>query len=222
MDVRWRSNETLERKLLPNVCPDRQERARAWDEWQQNCGEAALLKFIRIYNTTCETDEDIFQEVMLTAYLAVESGRYRPQEGIPFTAYVKGIARNKIRQALRQARGCVALDDVMDVVSDAQACRIEADVEHRERQVVLWRCLATLPGDRRRVIEHFLSGEDTREIADHLAISAELVRQHKSRGIRQLQARLAEGEAVVSRKTGEGMWTGNRVPACSDDLTEYI
>ena len=70
-----------------------------------NIGAAAVLKFIRLNNYTRELDEDIFQEAMLTAYLEVERGHYIPREGIPFTAYVKGIARNKIREARRRERG---------------------------------------------------------------------------------------------------------------------
>src|SRR5512136_1949742 len=127
MDARAKSNEALERKLLPSNSPNRAERARAWAEWQMSVGQVSLLKFIRVHNTTGEPDEDILQEAMLTAYLEVERGRYPPREGVPFTAYVKGIARNKLREARRRGRVWLPLED--GETESLAGCRFERPLE---------------------------------------------------------------------------------------------
>jgi RNA polymerase sigma factor (sigma-70 family) len=237
MDARPKSNEALERKLLPSISPNRADRARAWTEWQMSVGQVALLKFIRIHNTTNEPDEDILQEAMLTAYLEVERGRYEPREGVPFTAYVKGIARNKLREARRRGRVWLTLEDGdAEVQAGVRFERpLENSVERREQNLTLRRGLMKLPGDKRQVLERYLLGESTDEIAASMAITEDLVRQHKCRGLRQLRQQC--DPALTARAgfpglQGEGMWAGQRersssellspVPSCPDDLTHYM
>jgi RNA polymerase sigma factor (sigma-70 family) len=237
MDARPKSNEALERKLLPSISPNRADRARAWAEWQMSVGQVSLIKFIRVYNTTNEPDEDILQEAMLTAYLEVERGRYQPREGVPFTAYVKGIARNKLHEARRRGRVWLPLED-----GDAESladCRferpLEITVERREQDLSLQRGLAMLAGDKRQVLERYLHGESTGEIAASLAITEDLVRQHKCRALRQLRQRCDPAHidrAGFPGLQGEGMWAGqcerssyeqlSPVPACPDDLTHFM
>jgi RNA polymerase sigma factor (sigma-70 family) len=237
MDARPKSNEALERKLLPSISPNRADRARAWAEWQMSVGQVSLLKFIRVHNTTSEPDEDILQEAMLTAYLEVERGRYEPREGVPFTAYVKGIARNKLREARRRVRGWLPLEDG-DSESPAGSRferPLESTVERREQDLTLRRGLAMLPGDKRQVLERYLHGESTGEIAASMAITEDLVRQHKCRGLRQLRQRCEPtqtAQAGFPGLQGEGMWAGqceissieplSLVPACPDDLTQLM
>lgn len=194
------SDEAWGKRLLPD----------AWTEWQQGAGELALRKFIRAHNTTTEPDEDIAQEALLTAYLAVERGDYQPREGVPFTAYVKGIARNKLREARR--RGCewIALEDDQGPALQTASRQTEMDVERRERRASFWRGLAYLAQDQRQVLLRCWQGESTREIARDLAISEEAARQHKSRGLRQLRVCLTS-EAETPRCKGENMWEGRRV-----------
>ena len=240
MDARPKSNEALERKLLPSMSPDRAERARAWADWHLSVGQISLLKFIRAYNITGEPDEDILQDAMLTAFVEVERGRYQPREGVPFTAYVKGIARNKLREARRRGRAWLYFE-----AGDADSlpgCRferpldferpLEIAVERREQGLSLRRGLAMLSADRRQVLERYLCGESTGEIADRMAITEDLVRQHKCRGLRQLRQRCDPAHATRAGfpgLLGEGMWAGQSerssyeplspVPACPDDLT---
>lgn len=197
------SDEALIERLLPACTPDRGERARAWEEWQATA-EPLLRRYIGARNTTREADEDIVQDALLTAYLGVESGRYYPRAGVPFAAYVFGIARNKIREARRRDRRVVDLLEEDDGPDDSSrwervlareeppvARPPELDLERRERSDLLRRGLHTLPAVRRGVLELTLAGVSTGEIADRMAISAELVRQHKCRGLRALQAQLA-------------------------------
>lgn len=237
MDARPKSNEALERKLLPSMIPDRDERARAWTEWHVSVGKMSLLKFIRTHNTTNEPDEDILQEAMLTAYIEVERGRYQPREGVPFTAYVKGIARNKLCEARRRGRVWLTLDDGVaePLTGDRLERPLESAVERREQDRLLARGLAMLPAEKRQVLERYLCGESTGEIAASMAITEDLVRQYKCRGLRQLRQRCASANANRAGfpgLQGERMWAGlsegssyelvSRVPACPDDLTRSM
>ena len=178
-------DEALIRQLLPSSNPDRRTRALAWAEWQATIGETALRRFIRANNYSVEPDEDILQEALLTAYQEVERGGYQHRAGVPFTAYVKGIARNKIREAARRQRDLVSLEDVLLPVGGRR--QLEVQMEIHEEQRTLHTGLANLPSPRRRVLEGVLNGESTAEIAATLAMSEELVRQHKSRALRSLR-----------------------------------
>ena len=180
------SDEALVKRLLPSLNADPEDRARAWAEWHARNGGEAVLKFIRVKNNTAEPDEDVFQDAMLTAFLEVERGRYEHRAGIPFTAYVKGIAYNKIREARRKQRHCEAIDD-LDMPASNVLRQVEHVLERAERRRALRQGLLHLPVQRRRVLEHYLGGESLSEIAVRLEMSAELVRQHKHRGVRRLQ-----------------------------------
>jgi RNA polymerase sigma-70 factor (ECF subfamily) len=187
MRSRPESDEALVRQLLPHANPDPSERAIAWNEWQSSVGKEAVLKFIRIHNNTTEPDEDILQDALLTAYLEVERGRYERRDGIPFTAYVKGIARNKIREARRRERYHTSLDEVLETSSEPAPRHLETVVERSEQHRALFKGLSLLSPQRRLVLERYIYGATTSEIAAELSITEELVRQHKCRGLRSLQ-----------------------------------
>jgi RNA polymerase sigma factor (sigma-70 family) len=180
------SDEVLVKRLLPNSNNTPASRAAAWREWYTQFGEASVMAFIKSQNDTAEADMDIFQEAMTTAFVEVERGRYRPQLNVPFAAYVKGIARNKIREARRRTRRFVPLDNSAqnEIESDAQ---LEAVIEFKEQHDTLRANLAHLTHNRRQVLEHYLRGNTTAEIAQTLGITEALVRQHKSRGVRRLR-----------------------------------
>jgi RNA polymerase sigma factor (sigma-70 family) len=186
--------EDLLQRILPGRNADRQDRARAWAEWQAGYGEHVLARYIRSHNTTIEADEDIIQDTLITAYLSVERGTYQPRDGVPFIAYVVGIARNKIREARRRERYHTGLDDEPEELERRLVGEIQRQPEHaierREQRDLLRSGLSRLPAARRQVLEHYLAGASTGEIADHLAMSEALVRQHKCRGLRALQNEL--------------------------------
>ena len=187
MMVQPESDEALVRRLLPSANPDPADRAYAWAEWQARLGGPAVLKFVRSSNTTAEPDEDIVQDAMLTAYVEVERGRYEQRAGVPFTAYVKGIARNKIREARRRDRRWAALDDAADLPADPVPRALEGAVERREARQALRRGLEKLSPQRRQVLQRYLAGESLAEIAQRLDITEALVRQHKHRALERLQ-----------------------------------
>jgi len=189
-DADERSHNLLMR-ILPRFNPDRSDRALAWSEWQESSGDHVLMRFVRARNNTRETDEDIIQDTLLTAYLGVESERYQPREGVPFAAYVIGIARNKIREARRRERYLTDLDEREEEIglpgSVTMQRQPERVIERREQREQISSGISRLPEARRQVLESYLAGASTGEIAGRMAISEELVRQHKCRGLRALQ-----------------------------------
>jgi RNA polymerase sigma-70 factor (ECF subfamily) len=187
MMVQPESDEALVRRLLPSANPDVTDRARAWTEWQGAIGGPAVLKFVRLSNNTAEADEDILQDAMLTAYVEVERGHYEYRAGIPFTAYVKGIARNKIREARRRSRRWATLEEAANVAADPAPRALEGTVESREARQALRQGMEKLPPQRRQVLQHYLDGESPAEIAQRLDITEALVRQHKHRALERLQ-----------------------------------
>lgn len=187
MDGRRESDETLVERLLPSRNPNPADRARAWCEWYQHVGESSVLAFIRTMNDTVEPDMDILQDAMATAYQNVERGRYEPCAEIPFTAYVKGIARNKLREARRRARPVVAWDESAHDLFASADHGPELLFERKEQRHALRVGLSRLSQHRRTVLEQILGGHSTAEIAEALGMSEEAVRQHKSRGLRSLR-----------------------------------
>ena len=186
--VQPESDEALVSRLLPSNNHSPEDRARAWAEWHRRLGGQAVLNYIRGANNTAEAHEDILQDALMTAYVEVEKGHYEHRAGIPFTAYVKGIARNKIREARRRNRRWEPLDEVILLrVGERAARELETLFDRHEERRALRRGLAQLPDRRRQVLEGILSGESLSEIAARLEMTEENVRQHKHRGLRRLQ-----------------------------------
>lgn len=187
MNVRPESDETLVKRLLPTANPDARDRLIAWGEWYSCVGAGSVLAFIRAKNDTAELDMDIFQEAMLTAFVEVERGRYEPAAGIPLTAYVKGIARNKIREARRRTRRLLPLEEMPESWLESSQPPLDTVIELQEQRYALYTGLSALTHGRRQVLEGFLGGQSTPEIAQALGMTEALVRQHKSRGLRHLR-----------------------------------
>jgi RNA polymerase sigma factor (sigma-70 family) len=187
MNARPESDEVLVQRLLPHRNSNPEDRATAWREWYTRVGEASVLGFIKAKNDTSELDVDILQEAMLTAFVEIERGHYEPRTGVPFTAYVKGIARNKIREARRRTWRFVPLEDAPQCYLESDELHLDLTVERQEQGEALFASLTQLGHGRRRVLEGYLNGDSTTEIAETLGMTEALVRQHKSRGLRTLR-----------------------------------
>lgn len=187
MNARPESDEILVQRLLPSRNSDPKDRATAWKEWYHRVGEASVLGFIKAKNDTAELDMDIFQEAMLTAFVEIERGRYEPRTGVPFTAYVKGIAHNKIREARRRTWRFMPLEDAPESYLESNDLHLDLAIERQEQSEALFAGLATLNHSRRQVLEGYLHGDSTTEIAETLGITEALVRQHKCRSLRTLR-----------------------------------
>ncbi len=188
MYSRPESDEALIRRLLPSFNADRHDRAQAWAEWHTTA-ESVLYSFMRVHNNTGEPDDDIIQDALITAYLGVERGHYQPREGVPFSAYVKGIARNKIREARRRSRCLVDLDEIPYQHSGELPRQPEEWLERREQNDLVRGGMAELPGTRKQVLVRILNGQSTEEIAEEMHMSAALVRQHKCRALKAIKER---------------------------------
>ncbi|HNT73390.1 MAG TPA: sigma-70 family RNA polymerase sigma factor [Anaerolineae bacterium] len=187
METRHKSNEVLVERLLPHANADPADRATAWEEWYATVGAPSVLAFVRVQNDTSAPDDDILQDAIVTAYEEVERGRYEPRAGIPFTAYVKGIARNKIREARRRTWRFTSIEETPPFLLESSAPHLERAVEQHEQLTLLRAGLAQLPGLRRQVLLGYLDGHSTEEIAATLNMTEEAVRQHKSRALRSLR-----------------------------------
>jgi RNA polymerase sigma factor (sigma-70 family) len=200
------AQEELLQRILPGCNADQQDRARAWADWQAGYGEQILARYVRAHNNTFEADDDIIQDTLIIAYVSVERGSFLPRAGVPFSAYVIGIARNKIREARRKERFHVNLGDEPEDLERRLVGEIhrqpERTIERREQLGLLRSGLSRLPDARRQVLEHYLSGASTGEIADHLSMSEALVRQHKCRGLRALQHELQSGALRQNAEPG--------------------
>ena len=195
MYSRSQSDEALIERMLPSNNADPEDRALAWAEWHA-AAESMLCSFMRVHNNTGEPDDDLLQDALLTAYLGIERGRYQPREGVPFSAYVKGIARNKIREARRRSRYWVNLEEVPYRPDGELPRQPEECLEYREQNSLVRDTLEELPRARKQVLSRFLNGESTEEIARQMHLSEALVRQHKCRGIKALKERAQYSLAV--------------------------
>lgn len=170
------------RRLLPTENPDSRDRAEAWGA----CWEAisrAVLKYIRCKNGTSADDREILADSMVIAYMEVEGGRYQHRADVPFTAYVKGIARNMIRDAYRRDRRHVPLEAGANHVADD----VDIALESAHQRDKFRRCTEDLTPRRRMVLMLYSEGYSTAQIAERLGISTDLVRQEKARAIQRLR-----------------------------------
>jgi RNA polymerase sigma factor (sigma-70 family) len=198
--VEMHAEAVLVSRLLPGVNRDPADRVAAWNEWVERVGAASVLAFVRTKNDTAEPDMDILQEAMTIAYVEVERGNYEPRPGVPFAAYVKGIARNKIREARRRRRRWLPLSEVAEWRLPVTVEDVGARLERREEAVRLWASMARLPNLRRQVLERYLRGQTTGQIARALEMSEAAVRQHKSRALRSLRALWGEHSGSTARR----------------------
>jgi len=189
VETRQKSNEVLVERLLPTLNRNPQDRAMAWEEWYASVGVSAVMAFVRVTNDTATPDDDIVHDAIATAYEQVEGGRYEPRLDIPFTAYVKGIARNKIREARRRSWRCVALDDAPLAQFESDHPSLESLIERQEQIAALCDGLTRLSPLQRQVLADYFQGRSTDEIARASGMSEEAVRQHKSRALREIQRR---------------------------------
>ena len=130
--------------------------------------------------------EDVTAEVFQDALANLAKFEWR---GVPFAAWLYRIAGNAIADRWQMAakeQGTAIADDPPDV-SPA------ANPEEIERQARLFRMVAELPADQRRVIEsRFAEGKSIAEIARAMERTAGAVKQLQFRGILALRERFSK------------------------------
>ncbi len=133
---------------------------------------------------------DLTAETFATALRVAP--RYEP-EAAPARAWLFGIARNTLLEALRhgqvqdRARRALSMEPIALNAADVQTMELLAETPALQS-------LARLPTDQRdAVTARHLDGATYAEIAERLECSESVVRQRVSRGVRTLRTRLEEG-----------------------------
>lgn len=137
-----------------------------------------------------ELSADLVSEVFAAALIA--SPRYRQSRGSSLTAWLLGIARNKLRESWRRRRvendarrriGITALE-----LSDADLERVDELASLDSHVLAL---LDALPADQREAVtRRVLDERSYEEIAAELRCSESVIRQRVSRGLRTLRSEL--------------------------------
>lgn len=146
--------------------------------------QTSVRAYVSSRTSQREWIEDVTQETMLAAIVALREGRLR--EAGHLGGFVLGIARNQLSDAIRdQVR---RKTDAFPLGFDCPMPRREQNPDlietaHREIQ-------ALEPTDRRILWMSLIDGFKAAEIAPVMGMSAELVRQRKSRALKKMVERL--------------------------------
>ncbi len=151
-----------------------------------------LRAFFRARTESADWVEDLTQETILAALLSLRAGRLREMDSLE--AFVLGIARNQLAEAVRQkAKGPPApLEIEIELVTGAPmlapewilAVRAEFDGLDEISRRILWLI----------VVEGFRPCE----VADQVGLTEEAVRQRKSRLLRQLAKKFGHADVTTS------------------------
>jgi len=140
---------------------------------------------VRVRGRSLE-DEDVTQEVLMTAITAVRRGQLREAERLG--AFVAGIARNVINNRLRGARGPAF--EPLTGHEDAVVADLRHEMAVRERLEMVRQALGALASQDRRILQmSLIDGLRASQIAEELGVTEETVRARKSRALRRLKGR---------------------------------
>jgi RNA polymerase sigma-70 factor, ECF subfamily len=136
--------------------------------------------------------EDLTAEVFQQALANLKKFEWR---GVPFSAWLYRIASNAIADRWRRS----SRERANSIADDPPAPQASASPEEIEKRARLFRLVADLPGDQRRVVEmRFAVGKSIAEIARELGRTDGAVKQLQFRAIRALRNRW---EPATKKKT---------------------
>ncbi len=140
--------------------------------------------------------EDVTSEVFRDALANIGKFEWR---GAPFAAWLYRIASNAIAdrwQRSAKEQGTALVDDPPDDSA-------HANPEETENRARLFRLVATLPDDQRRVIEmRFAEGRSIAEIAREISRTDGAVKQLQFRAIQNLRASIEKSAKKPVSKNG--------------------
>lgn len=168
---------------------------RGWEGWYRRDG-AAVLRYIerRCRRFGCvEQSEDILHDCFLIAVRHVAHGRYRNQER-GLTAYLVGIAKNLIRDAVRrQQRAPLGLDGC-EAAGEDDAGMEEDRVYVEQVVMVVARAWLKQPQLSRRVLAGiYAEGRSADELGSEIGKNAGNVRTIAHRAVHSIATQV-EGE----------------------------
>jgi RNA polymerase sigma-70 factor (ECF subfamily) len=124
--------------------------------------------------------EDLTSDVFHKALAALPNFNWR---GVPFGAWLLRIASNVVTDQWRKSS--------REIVEDPPEAIDEVDPEYTEQSAQLFRMVAQLPADQKRVIGmRFAEGKSIKEIAQEMGRSEGAIKQLQFRGLESLRARL--------------------------------
>ena len=142
----------------------------------------AVLALARARTRDREAARDLSQQVFLNVLTALRAGRLR--EGERLAGYVAATARNV---SLRHVRDRQA--ERVTPLEHEPAVPPSLDLEQRERLELVRQGIARLEAGERSVLElTWRDGLEPRQISARLALSDEVVRARKSRGLKRVLA----------------------------------
>jgi RNA polymerase sigma-70 factor (ECF subfamily) len=160
-----------------------------------------VFYWCRRSNLRGEDAADIFQEVFTAVAAAI--GNYQPREGSNFRGWLWTITRNKINDHFRRVRqqgqavgGTTAQQQLAELI-DYQPDETSDQEDRHELSALLHRGLSVVQAEfEPRTWQAFwrvaVAGETTANVAADLDITANGVRQAKSRVLRRLREELGE------------------------------
>jgi RNA polymerase sigma-70 factor (ECF subfamily) len=151
----------------------------------------AMLRFFSRQTGDPHRALDLTAETFAKAF--EKRGDFRGTTQAQATAWLWAIARNEVALSRRsQATERAAITRLgleRQQLDDEELRQIEQLSAVEETQADVWLSFAQLPREQRQVIElRFLAHMSNQDIAEHLGISAEVVRARVSRGLRALRA----------------------------------
>jgi RNA polymerase sigma factor (sigma-70 family) len=152
---------------------------------------AAVLGFLIRRVGSEEVAAALAGETFAAALLAC--ARYRPAEA-PASAWLLGIARNKLRESARRGSVEIAARQRLGIPAiefeDEDILRVQELASVGETALAL---LEQLPASQREAVRaHVLDERDYERLALELGHSQQVVRQHVSRGLRRLRTLMEE------------------------------
>lgn len=148
-----------------------------------------LLNFIYRITGDEKNVEDIGQEVFLSVYKSIRN--YDLSKGVPFSAWLFVVARNRCISELRKARRpCVSIEDGLDPA--AREKLPEQKLIDDERLEAIRSSLRQLPEPYRNTIFQSLSGASLNEIASFEGISTGTVKSRLFRARKMIRLGILE------------------------------
>jgi RNA polymerase sigma-70 factor, ECF subfamily len=183
----------VEERLLVEAA--QKDAARFSDLYEANFERVYAYVARRVQNRS--DAEDLTAEVFHQALAKIGQFEWR---GVPFSAWLYRIAANAIADRWQRAsreQGSPAADDPPDVSGGANP-------EEVERRARVYRLVAELPDDQRRVIEmRFAEEKSIREIARGMKRTAGAIKQLQFRALTNLRTQVnKKASEKPSRKSG--------------------